>query len=43
VTLRGSLRRLLGALAAAGGDSESFSLACAVTTPSLLFRRLEIA
>jgi predicted Zn-dependent protease len=43
VTLRGSLRRLLGALDAAGGDSESFSLACAVTTPSLLFRRLEIA
>ncbi len=43
VTVRGSLRRLLGALVAVGGDSESFSLACAVTTPSLLLRRLEIA
>ncbi len=43
VTVRGSLRRLLGALVATGGDSESFSLACAVTTPSLLLRRLEIA
>jgi PmbA protein len=43
VTVRGSLRRLLGGLLATGGDSESFSLACAVTTPSLLFRRLEIA
>ncbi len=43
VTVRGSLRRLLGGLTAVGGDSESFSLACAVTTPSLLFRRLEIA
>jgi predicted Zn-dependent protease len=43
VTLRGSLRRLLGALVATGGDSESFSLACAVTTPSLLVHGLEIA
>jgi len=43
VDLRGSFRRLLGALAATGGDAESFSLASAVTTPSLLFRRLEIA
>jgi predicted Zn-dependent protease len=43
VELRGSLRRLLGGLLAAGGDSEGFSLACAVTTPSLLVRRLEIA
>lgn len=42
VDLRGSFRRLLGALAAAGGDAESFSLGSAVTTPSLLFRRLEI-
>ncbi len=43
VSVRGSLRRILGGLTAVGGDSESFSLACAVTTPSLLFRRLEIA
>ena len=43
VDLRGSFRRLLGTLAATGGDAESFSLASAVTTPSLLFRRLEIA
>ncbi len=43
VQLRGSLRRLLSGLLAAGGDTESFSLGCAVTTPSLLFRRLEIA
>ena len=43
VDLRGSFRRLLGALAATGGDTESFSLACAVTTPSMFFRRLEIA
>ena len=43
VELRGSFRRLLGGLVALGGDSESFSLGCAVTTPSLLLRRLEIA
>jgi PmbA protein len=43
VDLRGSFRRLLGGLAATGGDAESFSLASAVTTPSLLFRRLEVA
>ncbi|MFH1175824.1 MAG: metallopeptidase TldD-related protein [Acidobacteriota bacterium] len=43
VELRGSFRRLLSGLAATGDDPASFSLACAVTTPSLLFRRLEIA
>jgi predicted Zn-dependent protease len=43
VDLRGSFGRLLRGLAATGGDSESFSLASAVTTPSLLFRRLEVA
>jgi predicted Zn-dependent protease len=43
VDLRGSFRRLLGGLAFTGGDVESFSLASAVTTPSMLFRRLEIA
>jgi predicted Zn-dependent protease len=43
VELRGSFRRLLAGLVAAGNDAESFSLACAVTTPSLLFHRLEIA
>jgi predicted Zn-dependent protease len=43
VDLRGSFRRLLSALAATGGDAESFSLASAVTTPSLLIRHLEIA
>ncbi len=43
VELRGSLRRLLTGLAATGADLESFSLDCAVTTPSLLVRRLEIA
>ena len=43
VELRGSFRRLLAGLLAAGADSESFSLSCAVTTPSLLFHRLEIA
>jgi len=43
VELRGSLKRLLTGLAATGADLESFSLDCAVTTPSLLFRRLEIA
>jgi len=42
VELRGSFRRLLAGLLAVGADSESFSLGCAVTTPSLLFRRLEI-
>ncbi|MBZ5587267.1 MAG: hypothetical protein LAO05_01765 [Acidobacteriia bacterium] len=43
VELRGSFRRLLAGLLATGGESESFSLSCAVTTPSLLFHRLEIA
>ncbi len=43
VDVRGSFRRLLGGLAATGGDLESFSLGCAVTVPSLLFHRLEIA
>ena len=43
VELRGSFPRLLRGLAATGGDSESFSLAGAVTTPSLLVRRLEVA
>jgi PmbA protein len=43
VDLRGSFRRLLRGLAATGGDAESFSLASAVTTPSLLFHRLEVA
>lgn len=43
VDVRGSFRRLLGGLLATGGDLESFSLGCAVTVPSLLFRRLEIA
>jgi PmbA protein len=43
VDLRGSFRRLLGGLAATGGDAESFSLASAVTTPSLLVHRLEVA
>jgi len=43
VELRGSIRRLLAGLEAAGDDGEAFSLACAVTTPSLLFRRLGIA
>ncbi|MGD1146858.1 MAG: metallopeptidase TldD-related protein [Thermoanaerobaculaceae bacterium] len=43
VELRGSFRRLLAGLLAVGADSESFSLGCAVTTPSLLVRRLEIA
>jgi predicted Zn-dependent protease len=42
VDLRGSFRRLLRGLAVTGGDVESFSLASAVTTPSMLFRRLEI-
>jgi predicted Zn-dependent protease len=43
VDLRGSFRRLLSGLAGTGGDAESFSLASAVTTPSLLIRHLEIA
>lgn len=43
VELRGTFRRLVGGLAATGLDSQSFSLSAAVTTPSLLFRRLEIA
>ncbi len=43
VELRGSFRRLLGALEAAGDDNASFSLACTVTTPSLLIRGMEIA
>ena len=43
VELRGSFPRLLRGLAATGGDTESFSLAGAVTTPSLLVRRLEVA
>ncbi|MFI5168218.1 MAG: metallopeptidase TldD-related protein [Thermoanaerobaculales bacterium] len=43
VELRGSFRRLLAGLEAVGDDPASFSLTCAVTTPSLLFRRLEIA
>jgi len=43
VELRGSFRRLLAGVLAAGDDRESFALSCAVTTPSLLVRRLEIA
>ena len=43
VELRGTFRRLIGGLAATGLDSESLSLAAAVTTPSLLVRKLEIA
>jgi predicted Zn-dependent protease len=43
VELRGSVGRLLRNLEATGGDSASFSLTCAVTTPSLLVRGLEIA
>ncbi|HPS77706.1 MAG TPA: metallopeptidase TldD-related protein [Thermoanaerobaculaceae bacterium] len=42
IELRGTFRRLLAGLAGTGLDSQSFSLACAVTTPSLLFRRLEV-
>jgi predicted Zn-dependent protease len=41
--LRGSFLRLLRGLAATGEDAAGFSLRCAVTTPSLLFRKLEIA
>jgi len=43
VELRGSFRRLLAGLAAVGADPASVVLDCAVTTPSLLVRRLEIA
>jgi len=43
VELRGSFRRLLAGLSGLGDDPADFSLSCAVTTPSLLFRRLEIA
>ncbi|MGV8041605.1 MAG: metallopeptidase TldD-related protein [Thermoanaerobaculaceae bacterium] len=43
VELRGSFRRLMGGLAATGLDSQSFSLGAAVTTPSLLVRKLEMA
>ena len=42
VELRGTFRRLLAGLAGTGLDTQSFSLSSAVTTPSLLFRRLEI-
>lgn len=42
VELRGTFRRVLGGLAATGLDSQSFSLGAAVTTPSLLLRKLEI-
>ena len=42
IELRGSFRRILSGVVAAGADSESFSLSCAVTTPSLLIRRLEV-
>ena len=43
VELRGSLRRLLAGLVAAGNDPASFSLSCAVTVPTLLLRGLEVA
>lgn len=43
VEVRGSLRRLLSGLAATGSDLESLALSCAVTTPSLLVHRLEVA
>lgn len=43
VELRGSIGRFLRNLEATGGDSSSFSLSCAVTTPSLLVRGLEVA
>lgn len=43
VEVRGSFRRLLGGLSCTGMDSQSFSLAAAITTPSLLVRKLEIA
>jgi predicted Zn-dependent protease len=41
--VRGSARSFLRGLRGVGGDSESFSLACAVTTPSLLVRGLHVA
>ena len=43
VELRGSFRRLLGALDGIGDDDASFSFHCTVTTPSLLIRGMEIA
>jgi predicted Zn-dependent protease len=43
VELRGSFRRLLSGLAGVGADPASVVLDCAVTTPSLLVHRLEIA
>ena len=43
VELRGSFRRLLRALAAVGDDDQAFARECAVVTPSLLLRGLEIA
>jgi len=42
VELRAGCGRLLAALQAAGGDPASASLRAAVTTPSLLFRQLEL-
>jgi predicted Zn-dependent protease len=42
VELRAGCGRLLAALDAAGADSASLSLGSAVTTPSLLFRQLEL-
>lgn len=41
--IRGTLKGLLRGLTATGDDDRSFSFDCAVTTPSLLFRRLEVA
>jgi predicted Zn-dependent protease len=40
--IRGSFRHLLGALEACGSDTESFAFTCAVSTPSLLLRRVEL-
>ncbi len=40
--LRGSFRRLLEGLEACGDDAWSLSLTCGVTTPSLLFRTLQV-
>ncbi len=42
VELRAGCGRLLASLDAAGADSSSLSLRSAVTTPSLLFRQLEL-
>lgn len=42
VELRVSFRRLLANIAAVGDDPASFSLAAAVTTPSLLVRRVDV-